>query len=149
MIEKEYVSKNHSKFLLKYHIIFVCKYRRKILIGNIATCIKNILNDITNKSDFRIEVIETDKDHVHLLVDSDPKVSPLQIVRRLKQESTKRLWVLCPEVLHRWFYRELTLWTDGYFVSSIGNVSQETVRKYIENQEKQATPSHSSPKLKT
>ena len=134
MIEKEYVSKNHSKFLLKYHIIFVCKYRRKILIGNIATCIKNILIDITNKSDFRIEVIETDKDHVHLLVDSDPKVSPLQIVRRLKQESTKRLWVLYPEVLRRWFYREHTLWTDGYFVSSIGNVSQETVRKYIENQ---------------
>lgn len=134
MIEKEYVSKNHSKFLLKYHIIFVCKYRRKILIGNIATCIKNILIDITNKSDFRIEVIETDKDHVHLLVDSDPKVSPLQIVRRLKQESTKRLWVLYPEVLRRWFYRELTLWTDGYFVSSIGNVSQKTIRKYIENQ---------------
>ena len=134
MIEKEYVSKNHSKFLLKYHIIFVCKYRRKILIGNIATCIKNILIDITNKSDFRIEVIETDKDHVHLLVGSDPKVSPLQIVRRLKQESTKRLWVLYPEVLRRWFYRELTLWTDGYFVSSIGNVRQETVRKYIENQ---------------
>ena len=134
MIEKEYLSKNHSKFLLKYHIIFVCKYRQKILIGNIATCVKNILIDIANKSDFRIEVIETDKDHVHLLVDSDPKVSPLQIVRRLKQESTKRLWVLYPEVLRRWFYRELTLWTDGYFVSSIGNVSQKTIRKYIENQ---------------
>ena len=134
MIEKEYVSKKHSKFLLKYHIIFICKYRRKTLIGNIATCVKNILIDIVNKSDFRIEVIETDKDHVHFLVNSDPKVSPLQIVRRLKQESTKRHWVLYPEVLRRWFYREHTLWTDGYFVSSIGNVSQETVRKYIENQ---------------
>ena len=134
MIEKEYVSKNHSKFLLKYHIIFVCKYLRKILIENIATCVKNILIDIANKSEFRIEVIETDKDHVHLLVNSDPKVSPLQIVRRLKQESTKRLWLLYPEILRKWFYRERTLWTDGYFVSSIGNVSQETVRRYIENQ---------------
>ena len=134
MIEKEYVSKNHSKFLLKYHVIFVCKYRRKILIGNIATCVKNILIDIANKSDFRLEVIETDKDHVHLLVNSDPKDSPLQIVRRLKQESTKRLWLLYPEILRKWFYRERTLWTDGHFVSSIGNVSQETVRKYIESQ---------------
>ena len=134
MIEKGYASKNHSKFLLKYHIIFVCKYRQKILIGNIATCVKNILIDIANKSDFRIEVVETDKDHVHLLVNSDPKVSPLQIVRRLKQESTKRLWLLYPEILRKWFYRERTLWTDGYFVSSIGNVSQETVRKYIESQ---------------
>ena len=91
MIEKEYISKNHSKFLLKYHIIFVCKYRQKNLAGNITICVKNILIDIANKSDFKIEVIETDKDHVHLLVNSDPKVSPLQIVRRLKQESTKRL----------------------------------------------------------
>lgn len=134
MIGKEYISKNHSKFLLKYHIIFVCKYRRKLLSGNFASCLKNVLIDIANKSDFRIEVIETDKDHVHLLVCAEPKVSPLQIVRRLKQESTVRLWKLYPNFLCRWFYREHTLWTDGYFVSSIGNVSQEVVRKYIENQ---------------
>lgn len=134
MIEKEYISKNHSKFLLKYHIIFVCKYRRKLLHDNLASCLKNILIDVANKSDFRIEVIETDKDHVHLLASAEPKVSPLQIIRRLKQESTARLWKLYPSELRRWFYREHTLWTDGYFVSSIGNVSQETVRKYIENQ---------------
>lgn len=134
MIEKDYLSKNHSKFLLKYHVIFVCKYRRKFLVGNLASCLKNVLIDVSNKSDFKIEVIETDKDHVHLLVSAEPKVSPLQIIRRLKQESTARLWKLYPYELHRWFYRERTLWTDGYFVSSIGNVSQETVRKYIENQ---------------
>ena len=134
MIEKEYLSKNHSKFLLKYHVIFVCKYRRKLLAGNLASCLKNVLIDVSNKSDFRIEVIETDKDHVHLLVSAEPKVSPLQIVRRLKQESTARLWKLFPNELRKWFYRERTLWTDGYFVSSIGNVSQETVRKYIESQ---------------
>lgn len=134
MIEKEYLSKNHSKFLLKYHVIFVCKYRRKLLVGNLASCLKNVLIDVSNKSDFRIEVIETDKDHVHLLVSAEPKVSPLQIIRRLKQESTARLWKLYPNELRRWFYREYTLWADGYFVSSIGNVSQETVRKYIENQ---------------
>ena len=134
MIEKEYLSKNHSKFLLKYHVIFVCKYRRKLLVGNLASCLKNVLIDVSNKSDFRIEVIETDKDHVHLLVSAEPKVSPLQVIRRLKQESTARLWKLYPIELRSWFYREHTLWTDGYFVSSIGNVSQETVRKYIENQ---------------
>ena len=134
MTEKEYLSKNHSKFLLKYHVIFVCKYRRKLLAGNLASCLKNVLIDVSNKSDFRIEVIETDKDHVHLLVSAEPKVFPLQIIRRLKQESTARLWELYPNELRRWFYREHTLWTDGYFVSSIGNVSQETVRKYIENQ---------------
>ena len=134
MIEKEYLSKNHSKFLLKYHIIFVCKYRRKLLVSNLASCLKNVLIDMSNKSDFRIEVIETDKDHVLLLVNAEPKIFPLQIIRRLKQESTARLWKLFPNELRKCFYREHTLWRDGYFVSSIGNVSQETVRKYIENQ---------------
>ena len=133
-MEKDYLSKNHSKFLLKYHIIFVCKYRRKLLFGNIAVCMKDILTDISNKSDFNIEVMETDKDHIHLLVSSEPKLSPLQIVRRLKQESTVRIWSLYPEILQKYFYREHTFWTDGYFVSSIGNVSQEKIKHYIEHQ---------------
>ena len=134
MIEKEYASKNHSKFLLKYHIIFVCKYRRKVLTGQMDALVKNMFIDIANKSDFSIEVMETDKDHIHLLVSAEPKVSPLQVIRRLKQESTARAWKILPEILSRWYYREHTLWTDGYFVSTIGNVSQETVRRYIENQ---------------
>ena len=120
MIEKDYLSKNHSRFLLKYHIIFVCKYRRKLLFGNIAVCMKNILTDISNKSDFKTEVMETDKDHIHLLISSEPKLSPLQIVRRLKQESTIRIWSLFPEALRRYFYRERTFWTNVYFVLSIG-----------------------------
>lgn len=134
MIEKEYLSKNHSKFLLKYHIIFVCKYRRKLLFGKISSTMKNILSDIANSSDFKIEVMETDKDHIHLLVSSEPKVSPLQIVRKLKQESTVRIWKLFPEILKKYFYREHTFWTDGYFVSTIGNVSQEKIKHYIEQQ---------------
>ena len=134
MIEKEYLSKNHSKFLLKYHIIFVCKYRRRLLYGKIDFTMKNILLDIANSSDFKIEVMETDKDHIHLLISSEPKLSPLQIVRKLKQESTVRIWKLYSEQLRKFFYREHTFWTDGYFVSSIGNVSQEKVKHYIEQQ---------------
>ena len=134
MIEKEYLSKNHSKFLLKYHVIFVCKYRRNILYGKIASTMKDILSDISHNSDFKIEVMETDKDHIHLLVSGEPKISPLQIVRKLKQESTVRIWKLFPEMLRRYFYRERTFWTDGYFVSTIGNVSQEKIKHYIEQQ---------------
>lgn len=134
MIEKEYLSKNHSNFLLKYHIIFVCKYRRKLLYGKVASTMKNVLSDIANNSNFKIEVMETDKDHIHLLVCSEPKLSPLQIVRKLKQESTVRIWNLFPELLCIYFYRKRTFWTDGYFVSTIGNVSQEKIKHYIEQQ---------------
>ena len=96
--------------------------------------VKRILIEVSSNSDFCIEVMETDKDHVHLLVSATPKLSPLQIVRKLKQETTYRLWKEKESVLQRIYWREKTFWTDGYFVSTIGNVSQEAVKNYIENQ---------------
>lgn len=134
MILKEYISKNHSKFLIKYHIILVCKYRKQLLVGAVEYDMKKIMRHISEMSDFDIEVMETDKDHLHMMVRSDPKLSPLQIVRRLKQMSTSAVWKKYRDFLRHNFYKEQTFWTDGYFVSSIGNVSQETIKKYIENQ---------------
>ena len=133
-IQREYISKHHYKFLIKYHIIFVCKYRKKLLQGNIEQSMKNILFSIASSSDFSIGVMETDKDDIHMLICSVPKLSPLQIVRRLKQLFTSMIWAYYPEYLSKIFYREHTFWTDGYFVSSIGNVSQNAIKLYIENQ---------------
>ena len=134
-MQKEYRSKNHSKFLIKYHIIFACKYRRQVLKNVVLDeSVKQVLFDIANEPGFNIEVMETDKGHVHILVSSIPRLSPLQIVRKLKQESTYRIWKLHSDILRRIYWKEHTLWTDGYFVSTIGNVSQETVKHYIENQ---------------
>ena len=134
MIQKVYISKNHSKFLIKYHVIFVCKYRKQLLVGAIEHDMKNIMWNISEMSDFDIEVMETDKDHLHMMVRSEPKLSPLQIVSRLKQMSTTAIWKKYSDFLRHNFYKEHTFWTDGYFVSSIGNVSQETIKRYIENQ---------------
>ena len=134
MILKEYISKNHSKFLIKYHIILVCKYRKQLLVGAFEYDMKKIMRHISEMSDFDIKVMETDKDHLHMMVRSEPKLSPLQIVRRLKQMSTSAVWKKYRDFLRHNFYKEHTFWTDGYFVSSIGNVSQETIKKYIENQ---------------
>ena len=134
MILKEYISKNHSKFLIKFHIILVCKYRKQLLVGAVEYDMKKIMRHISEMSDFDIEVMETDKDHLHMMVRSEPKLSPLQIVRRLKQMSTSAVWKKYRDFLRHNFYKEQTFWTDGYFVSSIGNVSQETIKKYIENQ---------------
>lgn len=134
MIQKEYISKNHSKFLIKYHVILVCKYRKKLIVGAVEYDMKQIMQNISDISDFDIEVMETDKDHQHMMVRSEPKLSPLQIVKRLKQMFTTAIWEKYESYLRHVFYREKTFWTDGYFVSSIGNVSQETIRKFIENQ---------------
>ena len=134
MILKEYISKDLSKFIIKYHIILVCKYRKQLLVGAVEYDMKKIMRHISEMSDFDIEVMETDKDHLHMMVRSDPKLSPLQIVRRLKQMSISAVWKKYGDFLRHNFYKEHTFWTDGYFVSSIGNVSQETIKKYIENQ---------------
>lgn len=131
-----YKSKNHSKFSLKAHLVFVTKYRKPLLKNNlIVNQLILKLADIEARSDFNIELAEVDKDHIHILVDYEPKVSILQIVRRLKQETTFTLWRLFEEKLRRHYYKERTFWSDGYFVCSIGvGASYETIQKYISSQ---------------
>lgn len=96
--------------------------------------VKETMISISQKYDFTILEIEVDKNHIHLLVESEPKVSPLMIVRALKQQTTIKLWSKFPNKLHKYFWKERTFFTDGYFVSTIGEVSAETLRKYIQNQ---------------
>ena len=126
-------SKNHSKFILRYHIILVCKYRKNLMI-QYGEFVKENMLSISQKYDFTILEIEVDKNHIHLLVESEPKVSPLMIVRALKQQTTIRLWKEFSDKLQKHFWKERTFFTDGYFVSTIGEVSTETLRKYIQNQ---------------
>lgn len=128
-----YKSKNHSKFILTYHIIFVCKYRKKLLV-NYGEDIKQILFDISRNYDFEIKEMETDKDHIHLMIESVPKISPLQIVRVLKQQSTIVIWEMYRKELRKYYWKENTFWTDGYFISTIGEVSSKTLKHYIQNQ---------------
>jgi len=96
--------------------------------------IKNYMLQISEKYDFTILEMEVDKDHIHMMIESVPKLSPLMIVRVLKQQSTKMTWNEHSKLMKKYFWYSTTFWTDGYFCSSIGEVSQETLRKYIENQ---------------
>ena len=97
-----YTSKNHSKFILRYHIIFVCKYRKNLMI-QYGEFVKETMVSISQKYDFEILEIEVDKNHVHLLVESKPKVSPLMIVRTLKQQITIKLWNEFSDELCKYF----------------------------------------------
>ena len=132
-LNKNYKSKNHSKFILTYHIIFVCKYRKKLLI-KYGEDVKQIMYDISKKYDFDIKEMEVDKDHIHIMISSAPKISPLQIVRMLKQQSTIQMWRRYASELKKQYWKENTFWTDGYFCSTIGEVSSETLKHYIQNQ---------------
>lgn len=132
--KSNYVSTNRSKHYLKCHLIFVCKYRKKLLVGDLDNDIKSIMQSITSKADFEIEVFESDIDHIHFLIRYIPRLSVTSIVRKLKQESTIAIWQKHKNILSKNFWKEHTFWSDGYFVCSIGEASPDTVRQYILSQ---------------
>lgn len=131
----DYVSRNHSKYLLMVHLIFVCKYRKKLL-KKYGNQIKEIFYDIAEEKDLNIVEMEVDKDHIHLLVQYNPTQSILDIVRHFKQISTYRIWRQKNNSIYlsAHFWKERTFLSDGYFACIIGNVSNETIEKYIQSQ---------------
>lgn len=131
-MNNHYRTNKHSKFLLMYHFILVVKYRKNLL-NLYGDSMRTFVYEIASKPDFDIAEMEVDKDHMHLMIESVPKISPLQIIRRLKQETTIQIWKLYPE-LKKYFWNENTFWSDGYFCSSIGNASIETIKQYIQSQ---------------
>lgn len=131
----DYESRNHAKFSLMVHVIFVCKYRKPLLI-RLGKEVKIIMCNIANEYDFRIETLEVDKDHIHLLIRYLPEQSILWLVRTLKQLSTFLVWQLVEhnDWLRMHFWKERTFWSDGYFACSTGDASAETIANYIKKQ---------------
>ncbi|MCM1235312.1 MAG: IS200/IS605 family transposase [Ruminococcus flavefaciens] len=128
-------SKNRHKYLLQYHIIFVCKYRKKLLMSKqISDDIKQFSYEICEKHDVIIKCMETDKDHIHYMIETEPTMSVSKIVNLMKSYTTFHIWKRYPAYLQKHFWKERTFWTDGYSACSVGNVLEEMPRKYIENQ---------------
>ena len=116
------------------HLIFSVKYRKKLLI-RYRDEIKKILYDIAEQKDLNIIEMEVDKDYIHILVQYPPTKSILDVVRLFKQMSTYRIWRQNNNhiSLKKQFWNEKTFLGDGYYACSIGQVSQETIEKYIQN----------------
>ena len=135
---RELQTNSHCKNLILFHLIFVCKYRRKCFSNkDFAEALKLRFSEIAKKYDFEIDTIDLDyskPDHIHLLVRSVPKLSPLQIVRVLKQQINIWAWNNYEEYLKKFYWKSHHLWTRGYFCSTVGNVSADTVHEYLEKQ---------------
>ena len=108
--------KNRHKYLLQYHIIFVYKYRKKLLIS------KQISDDIKcQRHNVIIRHMETDKDHIHYMIETEPTMSISKIVNLMKNYTTYHIWERYPNNLKNHFRKEHTFWTEGYFACSVGN----------------------------
>jgi putative transposase len=100
----------------------------------LAEEIKTLFNNTAAKSGFTIDVMEVDRDHIHVLVDAPPTLSCSDIATRLKSQSTFHIWKKFAIFLRNHFWKERTFWSDGYFVCTTGDASTETIRQYIEEQ---------------
>ena len=123
-------------FNINYHIVWSTKYRRKVLTPIIEKRLKEILIDIGKKKGFQIAEIEVgQKDHVHVFVSALPKISISYIAKMMKGISGRLLLKEFPEISKELWNGEL--WNPSYYVETIGSVSEEAIRKYIQNQEKE------------
>ena len=96
--------------------------------------IKQYSYEIGQKHKVIIRYMETDKDHIHYMIETEPTMSISKSVNLIKSHTTYHIWERYPDCLRKHFRKERTFWTDGSFACSVGNVSEEMLRKYIENQ---------------
>jgi len=116
-----------------YHIVCVAKYRRVVFNTAVDKQLKETCLEIAKRYEVTFLEIGCDKDHVHFLVQSVPLYSPKRIVQLIKSITTREIFRRCPEVKKQLWGGEY--WTDGYFVSTVGQHSTESViKQYIENQ---------------
>jgi putative transposase len=122
----------HCIFALHVHLVFVTKYRRKVLSGVAHETLRNLFIRICEDFEARLVESNGEDDHVHLLVEYPPKVAIAKLVNSLKGVSSRRLRVLHPEIAQR--YYQGVLWSPSYFAASCGGAPLSIIRQYVENQ---------------
>lgn len=127
-----YKKNNTSLYMINYHIIFCPKYRRKIFENPLVERrFKELIENQCNLMGIEIIAMECDKDHTHIFLSADPIYAPYEIVKKLKGATGRVLRNEFPELS-----KTQNLWTRSYFISTAGEVSSHTIKKYVENQKK-------------
>lgn len=124
-----YRHKTTSVTLINYHFVWIPKRRKKVLVGNVAIRLEELLYEKTKELECEILALEIMEDHVHLFVSCPPTLAPDQIMFRLKGYTSR---VLRQEFSH--LLRMPSMWTRSYFCGTAGDASSETIKKYITNQ---------------
>ena len=126
----KYKSNNNIVYSCKYHVVWCPKYRRKVLVGKIETRLKEIIQETCAELSVEVIEIELMPDHVHLLLEVDPQLGIHKVVKRMKGVSSRILRQEFPELCTKL----PTLWTNSYFVSTVGGAPLEVIKQYIASQ---------------
>ena len=112
-------------------IVLVTKYRKALLQNGIDDFVKRALSYLADQNNWAIIAMETDQDHIHILLEYDVTELICDIISIIKQRTTHWLWVRYKDVLSTQYWKKFIFWSDGYFACSIGEVSSATIEKYI------------------
>lgn len=132
----EVKSTRHTVYLTAYHLVWVTKYRRTILDRAKQDGLKEILQQIADEHGYELISVEAMPDHVHCFISAPPKVAPSEIVKILKGASARRMFLRFPGLRAR--MNKGHLWHPGTYIGTAGNVSSETIKRYIESQHERA-----------
>lgn len=123
----------HSTYDLKYHIVWITKYRKPVLTGLIAEKCRDLIREICKTNDVQILKGHVSKDHVHLFLSVPPNISISQLVQYLKGKSSRKMLFAFKELQKQFWGQHF--WARGYFACSSGNITDEMIMQYIDNQD--------------
>lgn len=129
MNNDKYRRKLTSVTLINYHFVFCPKRRKKVLVGDVAKRLEEIIYEKAKEIDSEVLAIEIMPEHVHLFISCPPTIAPHQVMFRIKGASSRILRQEFPQLL-----KLPSLWTRSYYCGTAGDVSSETIKKYIANQ---------------
>lgn len=129
-MKQEYRRTKKTVSLINYHFVFCPRYRRKIFLNQkVEQRFKEIVHEVCTEQEIEILAIECDKDHTHMFLNALPQISPSQIMAKIKGVSSRKLRQEFKHLKHM-----PSLWTRSFFVSTAGNVSSDTIQKYVDEQ---------------
>ena len=130
---ENYRKSSHCTYDIKYHIVWITKYRKPVIIGQIAYRTREIIRMVCETNEVQIIAGHVGKDHIHLLVSVPPHISASKLVQYIKGSTSRKLQMEYKE-LNKQFWGQ-HLWARGYFVASSGNVTDEIIAQYIKDQD--------------
>ena len=133
-IVKKYWVGAHTKHRMLYHIVWIPKYRKRRLEGEIANRIQELLEECAEVNGWKINEINVQKDHIHLLMQLKPDISVSKVIQLMKGKSSFVIRKEFPKLKEFFWGKSNSFWSDGYFVETVGQVNEETIKQYIHNQ---------------
>ena len=127
----EYRYGSHSVFNIEYHFVWVTKYRYKVLTGDVALRVRELVRQTCESFEIQIMKGVVSSDHVHIFVSAPPTMAPSEIMRRIKGRTSSKLFSDFPHLRKRFWGRHF--WARGFFCASSGQVTDEMIKTYLEH----------------